>query len=76
MASPTSYSINVLNDGSGNYSITAIRNPGTIASGGTTITQPSWIENSDNGTNTTTKLLGVAVQAAFRSIANDLSTNG
>ena len=76
MASPTAYSINILNDGSGNYSIAAFRNPATVASGGTTITQPSWIENAGNGSNTTTKLLGVAVQAAFRSIADDLSTNG
>ena len=41
MASPTAYSINILNDGSGNYSIAAFRNPSTVASGGTTITQPS-----------------------------------
>lgn len=74
--STTSYGIAIANDGSQNYSITVLRNPGSQATGGTTVTQPSWIENADNGTNTTTQLIGVAVQAALRSIADDLSVNG
>lgn len=76
MASTTAYSVNITNDGNGNYSIAAFRNPSTVASGGTSITIPHVESNFSNPTTTTTKLLGVAVQVAFRAVANDLATNG
>jgi len=76
MASTTSYSVNITNDGNQNYSIAVLRNPGTVASGGTALTIPHVESNFSNPTTTTTKLLGVAFQAALRAAANDLSTNG
>jgi hypothetical protein len=69
-----SYYINLLNDGSGNWSVNA-RRGGDAASGGTALTLP-WVDNTNAGANTTTRLLGNAAFSAFRAIQNDLSVNG
>lgn len=65
----SSYSIYAANDGSGNFTPTARRNP-TAASGGTTLTLPA--SEFFAGTNqTSTKLLYLAIDAAKRRILDD-----
>lgn len=61
-----SYQINIADDGSGNFTPTAIRN-GTPASGGSVLTQPS----GELFPGTTTKLTGLAVGAPKRAALND-----
>lgn len=71
----SSYNILLSNSGTGLLTPTVIRNATTPASGGTAITIP-WVENenANGGTGATSTLLpGVAVQAAFRAIADDIS---
>lgn len=65
----SSYSIYAANDGSGNFTPTARRNP-TAASGGTTLTLPTG-ELFAGTTQTTTKLLYLAIDAAKRRILDD-----
>lgn len=68
----SSYSIALVNDGTGVFTPTARRNP-TQASGGTALTIPQ-VENNNTGVaGTTTLLPGVAIQAALRAIVNDIS---
>lgn len=68
----SSYSIALVNDGVGNLTPTARRNP-TQASGGTALTIP-WVQNTNAGTADTSSLLpGVAIQAAMRAIVNDIA---
>ena len=65
----SSYSIYAANDGSGNFTPTARRNP-TAASGGTTLSLPA--DEFFAGTSqTTTKLLYLAIDASKRRILND-----
>ena len=65
----SSYSIYAANDGSGNFTPTARRNP-TAASGGTTLTLPA-SELFAGTTQTSTKLLYLAIDAAKRRILDD-----
>lgn len=73
--STSSYNLLLSNNGSGLYTPTILRNPTTVASGGTSITLP-WVENTGNGTNATSLLPGVAFMAAVRAALDDIANNG
>lgn len=64
-----SYSIDVVNDGSDNYTLTTRRNP-TAPSGGTVLTLPT-DELFAGSTQTTTSLAYLAIDASKRRILND-----
>lgn len=66
-----SFSINLINDGSGTFTPAVLRNP-TAASGGTTITIP-WVMNELDGASTSTPLIGTAIWAGFNAVFNTLS---
>lgn len=67
----SSYYINIVDDGSGNFTPTA-RRGGTAASGGTALTLPKGELFAGSSTAaTTTKLSGLAVGALKRAILND-----
>jgi hypothetical protein len=68
-----SFSINILNDGSGLWTPSVLRNPSAAGSGGTALTFP-WVENTLNGASTVTTLLGNAIWTLFNSMFNVLST--
>lgn len=68
-----SFSINILNDGSGIWTPSVLRNPSSAASGGTALTFP-WVENTLNGASTSTTLIGNAIWTLFNSMFNALST--
>lgn len=71
--SPSSFNIYISNDGAGNFTPTVLRNPTTVASGGTAVTIP-WVEN--NGASpaiTTTTQPGVAVQAGLRAVLDNIA---
>jgi hypothetical protein len=67
----SSYSLNVVDNGSGVFTATLLRSPTTAASGGTTITLPV-LENVDGSYGAgTTKHLDDAFMKAMRSALND-----
>lgn len=66
-----SFSINIVNDGTGILTPTVLRNP-SAATGGTALTVP-WLDNNLNGANTTTNLLGNAIWGLFSAMFNALS---
>ncbi|CAB4143038.1 hypothetical protein UFOVP434_66 [uncultured Caudovirales phage] len=68
-----SFSINLINNGSGTYTPTVLRNPSAASSGGTALTIP-WVMNNLNGASTTTPLLGTAIWSGFNAIFNALSS--
>lgn len=72
----SSYNIYLSNNGTGLLTPTVLRNPTSTASGGTAITIP-WVENNNAGSGSTgatsTLLPGVAVQAAYRAVADDIA---
>lgn len=68
-----SYFLNIVNDGTGVFTPVA-RRGGTAAAGGTALTIPSG-ELFAGTTATSTKLLGLAIDAAFRACINDLVSN-
>lgn len=72
VSNPTaSYSINIVDDGTGVFTPTA-RRAATVASGGTTITPPASEFFAGSATAaTTTKLAGLAVGALKRALLND-----
>ena len=74
--STSSYNIYLSNDGSGNFTPTVIRNPGTVASGGTAVSIP-FVENNGQGGGVgkanNTLLPGVAIQAGLRAVVNDIA---
>lgn len=74
--SSSTYVITLSNNGSGVFTPTVLRNPGTAASGGTAVTIP-FVENNDAGSGsagaTSTLLPGVAVQAGLRAVLNDIA---
>ena len=69
----SSYFLNLTNDGTGIFT-PVVRRGGTASSGGTALTIPS-SELFAGTTATTTKLLGLAVDAPFRAFINDLVSN-
>jgi len=69
----SSYYINIVNDGSGVLTPT-VRRAGTASSGGTALTIPTG-ELFAGSTQTSTKLIGLAVDAAFRAVINDFVSN-
>lgn len=72
----STYVITLTNNGSGTFTPTVLRNPGTAASGGTAVSIP-WVESNAGGTGsagvTTTVQPGVAVQAGLRAVLNDIA---
>lgn len=70
VSNPTAtYYINVVDDGSGNFT-PAARRGGTASSGGTALTLPNG-ELFAGATATTTKLLGLAIGSCKRAALND-----
>lgn len=69
----SSYYLNIVNDGSGVFT-PAVRRGGTASSGGTALTIPSG-ELFAGSTATATKLLGLAIDASFRAVINNLVDN-
>lgn len=69
------YFMSLTDDGSGNFTPTAIRG-GVAPSGGTAITIPGYIGMGSAGSVTATKLIGDAIYAIKRAVQNDLSVNG
>lgn len=69
----SSYFLNIVNDGTGVLT-PAVRRGGTAASGGTALTLPKG-ELFAGTTATSTKLLGLAIDAAFRAVINDYVSN-
>lgn len=67
------FSINLLNDGTGIYTPSVRRNP-TIASGGTAVTIP-WVENTMNSVSTATNFLASALWAPFTAMFNAIAAN-
>lgn len=66
----TNYTIQLANDGSGNYDPT-VRKDATPAANGTALTIP-WVENSNSGSgDTTSKNPATACLAALRAAEND-----
>tara|TARA_R110000868_G_scaffold4119_3_gene25002 strand:+ start:464 stop:904 length:441 start_codon:yes stop_codon:yes gene_type:complete len=65
------FSINLLNDGTGSFTPSVRRNP-TIASGGTTVTIP-WVENTLNGASTTSPFLASVIWQGFTSMFNSMA---
>lgn len=68
-----SYSFNLVNNGSGVFT-PAVRRAGTASSGGTSLTLPT-SELFAGTTQTTTKLIGLAIDACFRAVINDFVSN-
>ena len=64
-----SYYINIVDDGNGVFTPT-VRRGGTASSGGTALTIPTG-ELFAGTTQTTTKLIGLAIDAAKRAAMND-----
>tara|TARA_R110000868_G_scaffold1850_2_gene14783 strand:+ start:352 stop:774 length:423 start_codon:yes stop_codon:yes gene_type:complete len=69
----SSYYINIANDGAGILTPT-VRRGGTASSGGTTVTIPSG-ELFAGTTATSTKLIGLAIDASFRAFIDDFVSN-
>jgi hypothetical protein len=69
----SSYTIYISNDGAGNFTPTARRNPTTTPAGGTALTIPQVENNNASPAGTTTLLPGVAVQSALRAIVDDIA---
>lgn len=69
----SSYYLNIVNDGAGVLT-PAVRRGGTAASAGTALTLPKG-ELFAGTTATSTKLLGLAIDAAFRAVINDYVSN-
>lgn len=69
----SSYYLNIANDGTGIFT-PVVRRAGTASSGGTSLTLP-YGELFAGTTQTSTKLIGLAVDAAFRAVINDLVSN-
>jgi hypothetical protein len=67
-----SFSINLINNGSGTYTPAVLRNPSSAASGGTAITIP-WVENTLNGANNSSKVIMSAIWAGFNALFDTLS---
>lgn len=67
----SSYYITAANDGVGNFTPT-VRRGGTAASAGTALTIPS----GELFPGTSTKLLGLAIDSAFRAAINDFANAG
>lgn len=71
----SSYFINIVNDGAGVLTPTAYRG-GTASSGGTTVSLPAGELFAGSATAaTSTKLLGLAIDAAFRAVINSYVSN-
>lgn len=70
--STSTFVITLTNNGSGTYTPTVLRNPTTAASGGTSVSIP-WCENNNSGSNSTTLLPGIAIQAGLRAILDNLA---
>jgi len=68
-----SFSINLVNDGSGVITPAVLRAPSSAGSGGTALSFP-WVENTLNGASTTTTLIGNAIWTLFNGMFNALST--
>lgn len=68
-----SYFFNLTNDGAGLFT-PAARRAGTASSGGTALTIPT-SELFAGTAQTTTKLIGLAFDASFRAVLNDLVSN-
>lgn len=68
-----SYYLNLTNDGAGVFT-PVVRRTGTASSAGTVLTIPT-SELFAGTTQTTTKLIGLAVDASFRAFINDLVSN-
>lgn len=68
------FSINLVSNGSEAYTPTVLRNPATLASGGTTVTLPP-IENNLNGASTTTTLIGTAIWTAVNAMYNAIAAS-
>jgi len=68
----SSYYLNILNDGAGVLT-PAVRRGGTASSGGTSLTIPTG-ELFAGTTATSTKLIGLAIDAAFRAVVNNFVT--
>lgn len=67
----SSYSLNVVDNGSGVFNVTLLRSPTTVASGGTTITVPV-LENIDGSYGSgATKHLDDAFMKSMRAALND-----
>jgi hypothetical protein len=69
----SSYYLNIVNDGNGVLT-PAVRRGGTASSAGTSLTIPSG-ELFAGTTATSTKLIGLAIDAAFRAVVNDYVSN-
>lgn len=69
MASTSSFSLGLANNGSGRWTPTVLRNP-TAPSGGTSLTIP-WVTNNNSGSSTTTRTPGIALQACYRAVVDD-----
>ena len=67
-----SYYFNLVNNGAGIFT-PAVRRAGTAAAGGTALTIPTG-ELFAGTTQTSTKLIGLAIDAAFRAIINNAVT--
>jgi hypothetical protein len=68
-----SFSINLINNGSGVITPAVLRNPSSAATGGTTVTIP-WVENTLNGANTSSKVIMSAIWAGFNAMFSTLSS--
>ncbi len=68
-----SYFLNIANNGSGVLT-PVLRRGGTASSGGTALTLPT-SELFAGTTQSTTKFLGLAIDAAFRAVINDFVSN-
>ena len=69
----SSYYINLANDGTGILTPT-VRRAGTASSGGTALTIPT-SELFAGTTSSSTPLIGLAIDAAFRAVINDFVSN-
>lgn len=67
----SSYSITLANNGSDVWTPSA-RRAGTASSGGTSLTLP-WVENTNAGTNTTSKTFNASHEAAFRAVLSNFA---
>lgn len=71
----SSYYLNIANDGNGLFTPT-VRRGGTASSGGSTLSLPAGELFAGSSTAaTSTKLIGLAIDAAFRAVINDLVSN-
>ena len=71
----SSYYLNLVNDGTGLFT-PVVRRGGTASSSGTTLTLPTGELFAGSSTAaTSTKLIGLAIDASFRAVINDYVSN-